>query len=156
MKVNLKDSAGVDAPKTARRLPKDSYTLRILNEPTFQLTRKDDEPMYVFELELIAPEEMEIDGEMQKISGKKFRLWAPLAKGKNFSLLGLHEVLGLPAEFDTDDETSLPLGFTYAGAEVRAVCSATEVSMKNEKGEDIIGSDGEPVKEYNTNIVRFI
>ncbi len=143
---------------SALRLPKDSYKVRFTEEPNFRVS-KNNNPMLVFEAELVEPATKIIDGQECKIGGLKFSVNCMLTGKGVFMLEDLHKAAKLPppAELDTDSETGLPVGINYTGIEVWAVCSSEESTQKNEAGEPIMNpASGEPLTSNYRRIERFL
>jgi hypothetical protein len=52
-------------------------------------------------------------------------------------LENLHKGLGLPLEFEVDDN-GVPVGFNYAGREVWAQCYSEDIQQKNAAGDVMV------------------
>lgn len=150
IKINEAQESG--ELEISQYVPRDVYRMRIL-DVEFKPTKKDDLPMYHFTLEIISPEVVTIQGVDKKVSGIKFDMWAMLEKNTQ-TITDLHDALDIPAEFDIDEETNLPVEFDYKGMEFDAVVESKEENMLNAQGKPMTGRDGKPMKTYNRNFVR--
>jgi len=142
----------------AVRLPRDSYKLRITEEPVFKMS-KNGNPMLLFKLELVEPPIKKIDGEDRKIAGLEFNDNCMLTEKGAFKLEQLHKAAKLqpPSELDVDDSTGLPIGISYTGLEVWAICNSEEAVQKNESGEPIMNpASGEPLKSNFRRVDQYL
>ena len=142
------------------RIPRDSYKLRIKEEPDFQVSKKGNN-MLVFEAELVEPKTKTIDGTERDIAGTEFRLWAVEFKDKrdqqvNPTLESIHKACDLPYPPEMDEETGKPVGISYTGLEFWAVCSSEEVPQLNDDKQPIINhANGKPLTFFQRSVDRI-
>jgi hypothetical protein len=143
------------APK---RITSGQYTLRIKSEPKFEISKKSGNRMLVFELELVSPALIIVDGVETNVAGTEFRSYCVTEQGKTFQYEALCKSAGLPTLDlqDFDDNTGLPVGISFTGLEVVAVCKSELVERKNENGEPMIHPrTGEKSVSYRPVIEKF-
>jgi len=137
------------------RLPRDSYELRIKEEPTFRMSSKGN-PMLTVKLELVSPERKKIDGEERKIAGLEFSDICMLPPSNTFKLEQLHRAAKLPVEFDLDESTGLPVGITYTGLKVWAICKSEESTQMKEDGTPMVNPvSGEVMKANKRSVESY-
>lgn len=142
---------------TSGRVPRLPYKLRIVEEPTFAVskTKKDPKtgqmkggnPMLVFQLEIAEPGEVEADGDTFTVGGIKLRVWAPFfintktGKEQNPTLADIHLASEgkLPTRFIRDQDSGLPINdegvpLQYTGVEFWGIVDSEEVDQKGDDG----------------------
>lgn len=130
------------------KLPRENYKLRIIDEPEFKLSKKDN-PMLVFSFEIVEPSTRVVDGESQTVAGIKLPFWAVFLidekKGTevNYSLTKIHKACNLPMQFMRDESTGLPVDdsgvpIRYKGLELWARCSSKQVTTTSEDTGEVL------------------
>lgn len=172
--VDLTDDIERDRT-TSGRVPRDNYTLRIVEEPTYSVSKekfvdgkkKGGNPMLVFQLEIVDPSSVEADGEMFETAGIKFRLWAVFTTNQetgregNRTLADLHKAGGLAARFYRDADTGLPVNdegvpIRYTGVEFKALVDSEEIQQKSDGGAVLTNPyTGEELKGYQYSVKRI-
>lgn len=176
--VDLTDDMQRDRT-TSGRVPRQTYKLRIIEEPTFSFSKvktdpitgqsKGGNPMLTFQLEIAEPAEVEVDGEVFNTGGVKLRAWATFVKDaktgreRNNMLADIHTASEgkLPSRFARDAETNLPVNddgipLQYNGVEFWGVVDSKEVDQVGDDGKPILDPyTQEELKSWNYNLVRI-
>jgi hypothetical protein len=177
--VDLTESMERDRT-TSGRVPRQMYKLRIIEEPTFSISKvktdpitgasKGGNPMLVFQLEIADPSEIEVDGEVFNVGGTKLRVWATFTKNaktgreQNNMLADIHIASEgkLPSRFARDAESGLPVNdegipLQYVGVEFYGIVDSKEVEQMGDDGKPILDPfTGEELTSWNYNLVRII
>lgn len=152
-KVSLGSNDSGSAPF---RLPKDTYKLRIQEEPTFKVSKAGNGYL-LFKFEICEPLTKVVDGVERDIAGLELQCNCMLPPINAFMLEALHKGCGLETEIELNDETGLPVGINYAGREVWATCVGEEVSQLNDAQEPMVNPmTGKPLTSFRRNIISFL
>jgi len=150
------------APSAPLRIPRDTYKLKIQEEPEFKLSQKKN-PMLVFKLELVEPEKKTIDGTEREIAGAEFTLWATQFEDKktgqpvNPTLEAIHKACDIPWPPEIDPETGKPVGVSYTGLSFWALCSSEEKTQLNDEKQPIINpANGKPLTFFQRSVERVM
>jgi hypothetical protein len=143
---NLNDTKSpvVKAPPNYR----DALTLRVKKQ-SFGKSRTSNRDQVTLETEIVAPEEITLDGQAYVLAGQEIKFYlglsdekapkakaSPLAQTKEF-----HQKLGLSLDLDTDNLPYEGLLFEFYGQTQEKVCQRPDGSGGFEP---ILGSDGKP------------
>lgn len=147
---------------TPLRIPRDTYKLKVQEEPEFKLSSKKN-PMLVFKLEIVEPEKKTIDGTEREIAGTEFTLWAvqfpdqKTGQQVNPTLESIHKATDLPWPPEMDEETGKPVGISYTGLSFYALCSSEEKTQMNDEKQPIINpANGKPLTFFQRSVERVM
>lgn len=131
------NSNETEAPRKSGYVPRAIYKVRVKEEPKAEKSKKGN-PMLVFNVEIIDPTLVIVDGKECDIAGTDVKIWAVLPPANTFQLEQLHVAMNLPFKGVPLGEDGKPEGISYAAQEFYAMIRTERVEQKREGTEEVL------------------